>query len=94
MAELRIEDAVDALMVEQALVMSRELKRSCQSAPHGQVLAAAEQVAVAQARELARRGLEAALTAQRDEVEKKGAAAAAAPVAGLESTGGHARGTC
>lgn len=92
--ELRIDDPVEALIVEQALAMARELKRTCQRAPHGQVLAAAEQVAVAQGRELTRRSLEAVLQAERADVEKKGAAAERVPAAGRGSTGESGRGRC
>jgi hypothetical protein len=92
--ELRIEDPVEALIVEQALAMARELKRTCRLAPDGQVLAAAEQVALAQGRELTRRSLEAVLEAERADVEKKGRAAEPAPAAQRGSIGGSARGRC
>ena len=73
--ELRISDPVEALIVEQALVMARELKRTCDAAKDGQVLAQAERVAMAQGRELTRKSLEAVLNQQAEEVEKKGAPA-------------------
>lgn len=92
--ELRIDDPVEALVVEQALAMARELKRTCQRAPHGHVLAAAEQAAVVQGRELTRRSLEAVFEAERADVEKKGAAAGPAPAADRGSTGGSGRGRC
>lgn len=92
--ELRIDDPVEALIVEQALAMARELKRICPRAPHGQVLAAAEQVALAQGRELTRRSLEAVLGVQRADVEKKGAAADRAPALERGSTEGSGRGRC
>ena len=94
MADMRIEDPVEALIVEQARVMARELKRTCRSAPHGQVLAAAEQVAVAQGRELARRSLEAVVQAEQAEAEKKGVPAGPAPAAERASTGGRIPGRC
>jgi hypothetical protein len=69
---IRIEDPTEALVVEQALAMVRELKQTCTSAPDGHVLAAAEIVAVATGRELTRRCLEAVLNAQAEGVQKKG----------------------
>ena len=70
--EIRLTDPVEALIVEQALALVRELKRTCQSAPHGHVLAQAEVVAVARGRELTRQALEAVLNRQAEAVEKKG----------------------
>ncbi len=89
--ELRITDSLEALFVEQALAMARELKCVCDAAPDGQVLAQAEQVAVQRGRELTRRGLEAVLNQQAEAVEKRGRAAAPAPVAqraGIEAATG------
>ena len=84
--ELRITDPVEALAVEQALAMVGELKRVCATAPDGQVLAQAEQVAVARGRELTRQSLEAVLNQQAAEVEKKGRPAERAPAADRAST--------
>jgi hypothetical protein len=69
--EIRIEDPVEALIVEQALAMVRDLKQVADDAPDGQVLARAEQAAVRQGRELTRKSLEAVLNAQGAELEKK-----------------------
>lgn len=69
--EIRIEDSMEALIVEQALAMVRDLKRVADEAPDGQVLSRAEQLAVRQGRELTRKSLEAVLNAQGAEVEKK-----------------------
>ncbi len=46
--EIRVEDATEALIVEQALAMARDLKRTADAAPDGQVLSIAEQAAVRQ----------------------------------------------
>jgi hypothetical protein len=70
--EIRLTDPVEALVVEQALALVRQLKQTCQSAPHGQVLAQAELVALAQGRELTRQALEAVLNQQAAAAEKKG----------------------
>jgi hypothetical protein len=51
--------------------MYRELNRTCQLAPDGEVLNLAEQLAVQRGRELTRKTLETVLNAQAEEVEKK-----------------------
>jgi hypothetical protein len=65
-------DAVEALVVQKALALVRELKKSCQAAPPGQVLAQAEQLALDQGRELIRAALEAVVGQQAAAAEKKG----------------------
>jgi hypothetical protein len=70
--EVRLTDPVEALIVEQALALVRELKQTCLAAPHGHVLAQAEVVALARGRELTRLALESVLNQQAQAVEKKG----------------------
>jgi hypothetical protein len=70
--EIRLTDPVEALIVEQALALVRELQQTCQSAPHGHVLAQAEVVALARGRELTRQALQAVLNQQAQAAEKKG----------------------
>jgi hypothetical protein len=70
--EIRLTDPVEALIVEQALTLVRELKQTCLSTPHGHVLAQAEVVALARGRELTRQALQAVLNQQAEAVEKKG----------------------
>ena len=91
--DIRVNSPLEALVVEQALAMVREMKRAADAAPDGHVLAQAEAVAVAQGRELTRKSLEAALNEQAEEVEKKGRAAGPARVAarGTTAARGHAR---
>src|SRR6266702_7187619 len=69
--DIRVNSPLEALVVEQALAMVREMKRVADAAPDGQVLDQAETVAVAQGRELTRKSLEAVLNDQAAEVEKK-----------------------
>lgn len=69
---IHVENEAEALVVEQALAMYRELNRTCQLAPDGEVLNLAEQVAVERGRELTRKTLEVVLQDQAHEVEKKG----------------------
>ena len=63
---------LQALLVEQALLLARQLEQTADDAPDGQVLAAVEAAAVPPARELARRAVEAALQQQTHAAEKKG----------------------
>jgi hypothetical protein len=70
---------LQALLVEQALLLARQLERTANDAPDGTVLAAVEATAVPAARELARKAVEAALQQQAAAVEKKGPPPAPAP---------------
>jgi hypothetical protein len=91
--EIRLTDPVEALVVEQALALVRELKQTCQSAPHGQVLARAEILALTRGRELTRQALESVLNQQAEAVEKKGRRDEPAPaeVPGTTKARRHAR---
>jgi hypothetical protein len=62
---------LEALLVEQALLLARQLQKTADDAPDGQVLAAVEATAVPAARELARKAVEATLQAQAYAAEKK-----------------------
>src|SRR6516165_1851699 len=75
------ETALQALLVEQALLLARQLEQTANEAPDGRVLARVEALAVPAARELARQAVQATLQAQASPVEKKGRRAAAAPTA-------------
>src|SRR5262249_16198182 len=79
--DIRVNSPLEALVVEQALAMVREMKRVADAAPDGQVLAQAESVAVAEGRALTRKSLEVVLNDQADEVEKKGRLLEPAPAA-------------
>jgi len=72
---------LEALVVEQALLLARQLQQTADEAPDGQVLAKVEALAVPGARELARRAVQAALQSQAHEAEKKGRRPGAAPTA-------------
>lgn len=73
---------LEAILLEQALAMARELEAVSDAAPDGRVLAAAEQVAVRAGRELTRAALEAAIRRQAEAAEKKGPPAGPARAAG------------
>jgi hypothetical protein len=77
---------LEALLVEQALAMARELEALTDAAPDGQVLAIAKLAAVHRGRELTRVALEAALQRQAEAAEKKGLPAAPAPAAAVASS--------
>jgi hypothetical protein len=76
------ETPLQALILEQALLLARQLEATADQAPDGQVLARVEAVTVPAARELARQAVQAALQAQAEPAEKKGRRAAPAPAAG------------
>jgi hypothetical protein len=63
---------LEALLVEQALLLARQLQKTADDAADGEVLAAVEAAAVPAARELARKAVEAALQQQAPAAEKKG----------------------
>jgi hypothetical protein len=90
--DIRVNSPLEALVVEQALAMVREMKRVADAAPDGQVLDQAETVAVAQGRELTRKSLEAVLNEQAAEVEKKGRRAGRARAARRANTEDVTRG--
>lgn len=68
----RAETPLQALLLEQALLLARQLETTADAAPDGQVLSRVEALAVPAARELARRAVEATLQAQAEAAEKKG----------------------
>ena len=65
------ETPLQALLLEQALLLARQLEQTTDAAPDGQVLARVEALAVPAARELARQAVQVALQAQAEAVEKK-----------------------
>ena len=80
------ETPLQALLVEQALLLARQLETAADDAPDGQVLARVEALAVPAARELARQAVQAALQAQAAAAEKKGCRAVPAPAAAASGT--------
>lgn len=78
----RAQTPLQALVVEQALLLARQLEQTADEAPDGQVLGRVEALAVPAARELARQAVQATLQAQAERAEKKGIPAAAVHVDG------------
>lgn len=70
--EIRVESPQEALIVEQALAMYREMRTAAREAPDGEVLDRAETLALSRGRELTRKSLETVLNEEAREVEKKG----------------------
>ncbi|MGE3818697.1 MAG: hypothetical protein AB7I30_04630 [Isosphaeraceae bacterium] len=83
---------LEAILLEQALIMARELEAVSDAAPDGQVLAVTEAAAVRCGRALTRTALEGALRRQARAAEKKGAPAGPAPAAGAGSSRTRRRG--
>jgi hypothetical protein len=73
---------LQALLLEQALLLARQLERAADDAPDGQVLARVEAAAVPAGRELTRQAVQAALQAQAERAEKRGRRGGPAPAAG------------
>lgn len=72
---------LEALLVEQALLLARQLQEAADDAADGKVLAAVEATAVPAGRELTRKAVEATLQQQASAVEKRGYRPATAPTA-------------
>jgi hypothetical protein len=82
----RARTPLEALLMEQARLLARQLQQAADDAPDGHVLARVEAAAVPAGRELTRQAVEAALQGQAAAAEKKGRRPAAARAAG--SSGG------
>jgi hypothetical protein len=70
--EIRVKSPQEALIVEQALAMYREMRDAASNAADGQVIDVAESLAVARGRELTRKALETVLQEEITASEKKG----------------------
>jgi hypothetical protein len=77
----RADTPLEALVLEHALLLARQLQQAADAAPDGAVLAAVEAAAVPAGRELTRTAVEAALQAQAGAAEKRGRPAAPARAA-------------
>jgi hypothetical protein len=70
--EIRVENPQEALIVEQALAMYREMRCIAREAPDGEAFDRAERLALDRGRELMRTSLETVVNDEAREVEKKG----------------------
>jgi hypothetical protein len=82
----RAETPLQALLLEQALLLAKQLQQTADAAPDGQVLAHVEALAVPAARELARQAVQATLQAQAQAAEKKGRRGVPAPAGDASGT--------
>jgi hypothetical protein len=89
---IRVESPQEALIVEQALAMYREMREAAACAADGEVLSVAESLAVISGREFARRSLETVLAEETGMVEKKTALPDAAPAEERANTAAGKRG--
>jgi hypothetical protein len=80
------EDELEAVAIEQALAMVRELRQLADAAPDGHVLARVEEATVAFGRRFIRDRLQDVLNAQACDLEKKGGADGTAPAADDDAT--------
>ena len=69
---IRVENPQEALIVEQALAMYREMRGAAAAAADGEVLSVAERLAMTRGRELTRQSLQAVLQEEAQASEKKG----------------------
>jgi len=65
------ETQLQALMMEQALAMAKQLEETGRTAPDGQVLDRLEATVMQKGREFMRRSLQGAMQSEVEEVEKK-----------------------
>lgn len=89
--DIRVNNPSEALIVEQALAMYREMKLAADATPDGAVFEVAELLAVTRGQEFTRKSLEVVLHDQAEEVEKKGLPAEPARAAARGTIGGHGR---
>ena len=92
--DIRVNNPTEALLVEQALAMARELNDTANAAADGKVLQEVEQLAITRGRELMRKSVEAVVNDQAEAVEKKGRRAEPARAEDRGSTEGGASGRC
>ncbi len=90
--DIRVENPQEALIVEQALAMYREMQAAAAKAPDGAVLSVAESLAISRGREFTRKSLETVLQAEVAAAEKKGPTPDAVPAAARASTAASKRG--
>jgi hypothetical protein len=81
MRTVEVRTELEAILVERALLMARELEAVTDAAPEGQVLVRGEEAALRLGRELTRAALQAAMQRQAHAAEQKGGPGAPVPAA-------------
>ena len=79
--DIRVNNPTEALVVEQALAMVREMNDTANAAADGRVLREVEQLAIVRGREFMRKSLEAVVNDQAEAVEKQTRRAGRVPAA-------------
>jgi hypothetical protein len=79
---------IQRLVVEQALVMAKELEAAADSAPEGQMIDRCESFMLGFGRDFLRRTLESTIQSRAEDLEKKGAPPAAAHAGRWDGTKG------
>lgn len=79
--DIRVNNPTEALVVEQALAMAREMDATANAAADGKVLREVEQLSITRGREFMRKSLQAVLNDQAESVEKKTRRAGRVPAA-------------
>jgi hypothetical protein len=82
---------IQRLVVEQALVMAKELEAAAVSAPEGQVIDRCESFMLGFGRDFLRRMLESTIQSRAEDLEKKAAPPESAPVGPPDGTKGTRR---
>ena len=86
---IRVENPQEALIVEQALAMYREMRSAAAAASDGEVLSVAERLAMTRGRELTRKSLQTVLQEEAQGSEKKGLLPERVLAAELENIAGR-----
>ncbi len=92
--DIRVNNPTEALLVEQALAMVREMDGTANAAADGRVLREVEKLAITRGREFMRKSLEAVVNDQAEGVEKKARRAGHAPAAVREPIEDGGRDRC
>jgi hypothetical protein len=79
--QLQVRNRLEALLAEQAILLARELEKTCREAPDGEVLDQVEGVILDQGRDLLRQALEMSLQRHSTAAQKKGRRGGGVPVA-------------
>lgn len=85
---------LERFMAEQAVLLARELERTCKAAPDGQVLDQARASFSNKGRDFLRRALQASLQQQAEAAEKKGRRSEPVPAKGGATTKAAAAEPC
>lgn len=89
-----IEDPTEALLAQKAIAFARQLKKTADEAPDGQVIRLTERYAIDEGLKLLRDAMTIAMQAQAESVEKRGRRSAPALVDTAATTGASPTSNC